>query len=83
MKVIARETEVSYKNERNEECDLVNCAVADEYAVVKCTVYDGSKFSRFAEGKSIILRNIIKKEDKVVVYTNTKVFACADMGVPD
>ncbi|XP_078327836.1 uncharacterized protein LOC144623312 [Crassostrea virginica] len=83
VKVIARETEFSYKNERNEERVLVNCAVADESAAVKCTVYDGSKFSRFAEGKSIILRNIIKKVDAVVVTTNTKVFPCADVDVPD
>ena len=47
VKVIAREPGYSYKNERNEERVLVNCAVADESAAVKCTVYDGSKFSRF------------------------------------
>ena len=83
VKVIARETKFSCKNERNEERVLVNCAVADESAAVKCTVYDGSKFSRFAEGKSIIRRNIIKKVDAVVVTTNTKVFSCSDVDVPD
>ncbi|XP_056014049.1 uncharacterized protein LOC130052602 [Ostrea edulis] len=83
VKVIAREKEFSYKNEKNEDRVLVNCAVADKSTAIKCTVYDASKFPRFTEGKSIILRNIIKKVDAVMVTTNTKVFPCGDVGVPN
>lgn len=83
VKVIAREKEFSYKNEKNEDRVLVNCAVADKSTAIKCTVYDASKFPRFTEGKSIILRNIIKKVDAVMVTINTKVFPCGDVGVPN
>ncbi|KAJ8319356.1 hypothetical protein KUTeg_004447 [Tegillarca granosa] len=83
VRVISREKEFSYKNEKNEERVLVNSAIADATRAVKCTIYDSSKFARFKEGQSIILRNIIKKSDAVVVTTNTKVFPCTQVDVPE
>ncbi|KAJ8313568.1 hypothetical protein KUTeg_008129 [Tegillarca granosa] len=83
VRVISREKEFSYKNKKNEERVLVNSAIADATRAVKCTIYDSSKFARFKEGQSIILRNIIKKSDAVVVTTNTKVFPCTQVDVPE
>lgn len=49
---------------------------------MKCTVYDGTKFQRFGDGQSLILRNI-KKPDAIVVTTNTKMFPTAAVDVPE
>lgn len=40
-------------------------------------------FPRFREGSSVILRNVIKKPDGVAVTSNTKVFPCAEVSVPE
>uniref|UniRef100_K1R6C5 Shieldin complex subunit 2 first OB fold domain-containing protein n=1 Tax=Magallana gigas TaxID=29159 RepID=K1R6C5_MAGGI len=48
-----------------------------------CVVYDQTKFPRFKEGSSVILRNVIKKPDGVAVTSNTKVFPCAEVSVPE
>ncbi|XP_061191610.1 uncharacterized protein LOC133199788 [Saccostrea echinata] len=61
---------------------LHNCAVADEATAIKCTIYDNTKFARFMEGSSVILRNFIKKVDSIAVTTTTKLFPCNDVNVP-
>lgn len=82
-KVIDTDLEQSYTNERNESRILKNCVIeADEGKAVLCVVYDQTKFPRFREGSSVILRNVIKKPDEVAVTSNTKVFPCAEV-VPE
>lgn len=66
-KVIDTDPEHSYTNDRNESRILKNCVVADEGKAVLCVVYDQTKFPRFKEGSSVILRNVIKKPDGVAV----------------
>lgn len=83
VKVICKKNEFAYKNDKGEDRVLINCAVADSSKAVKCTVYDRAKFPRFKAGQSLILRNIIKKPDTVVVTTNTKVFPTAAVEVPE
>lgn len=71
-KVIDTVLEHSYTNERNESGILKNCVIeADEGKSVLCVVYDQTKFPRFREGSSVILRNVIKKPDGVAVTSNT------------
>lgn len=82
-KVIDTDPEHSYTNERNESRILKNCVIADEGKAVLCVVYDQTKFPRFREGSSVILRNVIKKPDGVAVTSNTKVFPCAEVSVPE
>lgn len=82
-KVIDTDPEHSYTNERNESHILKNCVIADEGKAVLCVVYDQTKFPRFKEGSSVILRNVIKKPDGVAVTSNTKVFPCAEVSVPE
>lgn len=82
-KVIDNDPEHSYTNERNESPILKNCVIeADEGKAVLCVVYDQTKFPRFREGSSVILRNVIKKPDRVAVTSSTKVFPCAEVNVP-
>lgn len=82
-KVIDTDLEHSYTNERNESGILKNCDIeADEGKAFLCVVYDQTKFPRFREGSSVILRNVIKKPDGVAVTSNTKVFPCAEVSVP-
>lgn len=83
VKMICKENEFAYKNDKDEDKVLINCAAADSSKAVKCTVYDSAKFPRFKAGQSLILRNIIKKPDTVVVITNTKVFPTAAVAVPE
>lgn len=73
--------EYFYINERNELCILKNCVIVDEGKVVLCVVYDQIKFLRFREGSLVILRNVIKKFDGVVVISNIKVFFCVEVSV--
>lgn len=58
-KVIDTDPEHSYTNERNESRILKNCVIPDEGKAVLCVVYDQTKFPRFREGSSVILRNVI------------------------
>lgn len=83
-KVIDTDSEHSYTNERNESRILKNCVIADEGKAVLCVhEYDQTKFPRSREGSSVILRNVIKKPDGVAVTSNTKVFPCAEVSVPE
>lgn len=78
VKVICKENEFAYKDDKGESRVLINCAVADSSKAVKCTVYDSTQFPRFKAGPSLILRNIIKKN-----ITNTTVFPAAAVEVPE
>ncbi|XP_062595983.1 uncharacterized protein LOC134257373 [Saccostrea cucullata] len=77
IQVVAITDVVNYRNDKNESKSLMNAAVVDHSKAVKCTIYDSTKFPRFKEGQYLILRNVIKKTDGVVVTSNTKVFTCA------
>lgn len=83
MKAIRKENEFAYKNNKEEDRVLINCAVADSSKAVKCTVYDSAKFPRFKAGQSLILGNTTKKPDIVVVSTNTNVFLTAAVVMPE
>lgn len=80
--VVCADPEKQYVNEANEQKALVNCVIADETSAVKCTVYDKTKFGRFKEGATVILRNVIKKIDNIVVTSNSKVFPTGKIEVP-
>lgn len=80
--VVCKDPEKMYVNEAKEERFLINCVVADATKAVKCTVYDRTKFSRFQEGNTIIIRNVIKKTDNIVVTANSKVFPTGNIEVP-
>lgn len=82
-KVIDTDPDHSYTNDRNESRILKKCVVADEGRAVLCVVYDQTKFPRFKEGSSVMLINVIKKPDGVAVTSNTKVFPCAEVIVPE
>lgn len=81
--MICKENEFAYKNGKGEDRVLINCAVADSSKAVRCTVNDCAKCPRFKSGQRLILRNIIKTPDTVVVTTNTKVFPTAAVEVPE
>lgn len=83
LQVVAHNEEQTYINEKKENRTLVHAAVADASKAVKCTIYDAGKFPRFKTGKSLIVSNVIKKQDSIVVTTATKVFPTGDIQVPD
>ena len=82
-KVVAVDKVYKYVNEKKEEKTLLNAAICDDTKAVKCTIYDASKYARFKTGGTVILRNIIKKQDGVVVTSASKVFPGPAMDVPD
>jgi len=81
VKVICHGDVVHYRNDKQEDRQLLNAVIADHTQAVKCTIYDVQKFNRFVEGKTIIIRNCIKTEN-IVVTTNTKVFPAGNIDVP-
>lgn len=83
LQVVAHNEEQTYINEKKENRTLVHAAVADATKAVKCTIYDAAQFPRFKTGKSLIVRNVIKKQDSIVVTTATNVFPTRDIQVPD
>ena len=81
VKVICHGDVVHYRNDKQEDRQLLNAVIADHNQAVKCTSYDVQKFNRFVEGKTIIIRNCIKKTANIVVTTNTKVFPSGNIDV--
>jgi len=81
VKVICHGNVVHYRNDKQEDRQLLNAVIADHNQAVKCTSYDVQKFNRFVEGKTIIIRNCIKKTANIVVTTNTKVFPSGNIAV--
>ena len=68
VKVICHGDVVHYRNDKQEDRQLLNAVIADHTQAVKCTIYDVQKFNRFVEGKTIIIRNY--KEDRKYCRNN-------------
>ena len=83
VKVSAAEAVFNYRNEKGEEKSLVNAAICDESMAVKYTIYDQARFGRFRKGASIIVRNVIKNADSIVITSATKVFPISELAVPE
>ena len=82
VKVVCHSDIVRYRNDKQEDRQLLNAVIADSTKAVKCTIYDAQKFNRFIEGNSVIIRNCIKKPDSIVVTANTKVFPSGNIDIP-
>jgi hypothetical protein len=82
VKVVCHSDIVRYRNDKQEDRQLLNAVIADITQAVKCTIYDAQKFNRFIEGNSVIIRNCIKKPDSIVVTANTKVFPSGNIDIP-
>ena len=83
-KVVAVDRVLNYKNDKQEDKKLLNVAVCDTTLAVKTTVYDEAKFEKFVVGKCLILRNVIRKPNAIVVTSATKVFPTSEIdNIPD
>ena len=71
-----------YKNDKQEDRQLLNVVIADSTQEVKTTIYDAQKFNRFIDGNTIIIRNCSKKPESILVTANTKVFPSGNIDVP-
>jgi uncharacterized protein YqjF (DUF2071 family) len=69
VKVICNGDALHYRNDKQEDRQLLNAVIADHTQAVKCTIYDVQKFNRFVKGKTIIIRNCIK-EDRTYCSNN-------------
>ncbi|KAJ8300756.1 hypothetical protein KUTeg_022275 [Tegillarca granosa] len=50
---------------------------------MKCIIYDGVKFPKFKKGATLILKNIIKKTDAIVVTSASKAFPVPKVEIPE
>lgn len=86
VKVVAR-GEVSHYTVQGDSRQCLSIALSDGNEVVRGLAFDPSKFSRFLFGKSVVLRDIIRKiEDgrkTIVITKTTKVFMTSEIEVPD
>lgn len=83
VKVMAGDPIKTFTNEKGEEKKVLNIAIADNTKAVKAVVYDDTKFARLTVGKSIMIRNIIKKENHIVITNQTKIFTTQEVHVND
>lgn len=83
VQVMATDSIRSYKNDQGQEKKSMNVAIGDSSMALKCVVYDESKFSKFKQGATLILKNIIKKTDAIVVTSASKVFPTVKIMVPE
>ncbi|XP_048740571.2 uncharacterized protein LOC125654622 [Ostrea edulis] len=77
VKVLYADPATTYFNDKKEKRELMNTVLADSTKAVKCVVYDSKKFHRFTPGKTIILRNIIRKPEGIDVTSATVIFPAA------
>ena len=83
MKVIAGEPAKTFINDKGEEKKVLNLGVADGTRAAKPVVYDESKFNRITIGKSVMVCNLIKKTDHIIISTQMKVFPTQDVVVSE
>lgn len=83
VQVIAADSIRSYKNDQGQEKKSMNVAIGDNSMALKCIVYDETKFSKFKQGATLILKNIIKKTDAIAVTSASKIFPTVKIEVPD
>lgn len=83
VQVIAADSIRSYKNDQGQEKKSMNVAIGDSSMALKCIVYDETKFSKFKQGATLILKNIIKKTDAIAVTSASKIFPTVKIEVPD
>ncbi|KAK3108201.1 hypothetical protein FSP39_003084 [Pinctada imbricata] len=61
----------------------MNVAFADCSEVVKGVCFDKQKFQQFTEGSGVVLRNIIIKQDELIITKQSSVFKCKDIEVSE
>ncbi|KAJ8310180.1 hypothetical protein KUTeg_012045 [Tegillarca granosa] len=83
VQVITTDSIRSYKNDQGQEKKSMNVAIGDSSMALKCIVYDETKFSKFKQGATLILKNIIKKTDAIAVTSASKIFPTVKIEVPD
>ncbi|WAQ99148.1 hypothetical protein MAR_023521 [Mya arenaria] len=81
-KVVARGSILHYTSQGQDKQSLT-VALADFSSAVKCIVYDAAKFPRFAVGHTVSLRNIIIRNNTVIITKTSKVFLVPGMDVPE
>ena len=74
IKIVASDLVKSFTNEKGESKQVLNFAVADSTKATKAVCYDQSKFSKLKLNASLVLRNVIKKDNHIVLTTMTKCF---------
>lgn len=83
--VVACNQPQSYSNSAGEEKRCMHCAVSDNVNVAKVIVYDDSKFAKFQLNNTVVLRDVIKKQEdcimNIVVTKTTKVFLSTNMNI--
>ncbi|XP_052788867.1 uncharacterized protein LOC128223632 [Mya arenaria] len=72
----------SYQNESGQDEQSLTVALAD-FSAVKCVVYDDAKFPRFAVGQTVSPRNVIIRDNTVIVTKTSKVFLVPGMDVQE
>ncbi|KAJ8317193.1 hypothetical protein KUTeg_005097 [Tegillarca granosa] len=73
----------SYKNDQGHEKKSLNVAIGDATMAMKCIIYDEVKFPKFKKGATLILKNIIKKTDAIVVTSALKAFTVPKVEIPE
>ena len=87
VKVVSTDEPVTYRGTDGSEKKALHPAISDGEQVVKLVCYDQAKFTKLAEGNTIVLREIIRKTEEgtqsIVATKNTNIFLTGGMEVPE
>ncbi|XP_052251125.1 uncharacterized protein LOC127858194 [Dreissena polymorpha] len=82
-RVVFASSPETYTNANGETKQSKSVAIADDKKAVKVVSYDPTQFNKLVEGKTIMLRNFIRRDGYIILTRTSRLFPTQEIEVPD
>ncbi|KAH3874413.1 hypothetical protein DPMN_037656 [Dreissena polymorpha] len=82
-RVVFASSPETYTNANGETKQSKSVAIADDKKAVKVVSYDPTQFNKLIEGKTIMLRNFIRRDGYIILTRTSRLFPTQEIEVPD
>ncbi|KAH3753786.1 hypothetical protein DPMN_188436 [Dreissena polymorpha] len=82
-RVVFASSPETYTNANGETKQSKSVAIADDKKAVKVVLYDPTQFNKLVEGKTIMLRNFIRRDGYIILTRTSRLFPTQEIEVPD